>query len=96
MSSRNQYLEGEQRRQAVALSQAIGLARAAVQNSPQPAFRLAAQLKGIIEKQPEARVDYISFFEPETLKSVREVTRGSHIALAVFIGKTRLIDNGRL
>jgi pantoate--beta-alanine ligase len=47
----------------------------------------------LIERQPAARVDYIEFFEPTTLQLLAIVQRGSHLALAVFIGKTRLIDN---
>ena len=46
-----------------------------------------------IEREPSARVDYIEFFDPETLTPVAKVTRGVRLALAVFIGKTRLIDN---
>jgi pantoate--beta-alanine ligase len=41
-------------------------------------------------------VDYIEFFDPQTLEPVRQVSRGSRMALAVFIGKTRLIDNSAL
>jgi pantoate--beta-alanine ligase len=41
-------------------------------------------------------LDYVEFFEPDTLVPVAKVTRGTHLALAVFVGKTRLIDNGRL
>ena len=43
-----------------------------------------------------ARLDYVEFFEPDTLVPVPGVTRGTQMALAVFIGKTRLIDNARL
>jgi pantothenate synthetase len=41
-------------------------------------------------------VDYIEFFEPDTLSAVTKVTRGTHMALAVFVGKTRLIDNATI
>jgi len=41
-------------------------------------------------------LDYVEFFEPDTLVPMRKVVRGAHLALAVFIGKTRLIDNARL
>lgn len=98
MSSRNKYLEGPLRTQAVALSQAIRQAREAVQKSgsPLPAGRLKQQLKNFLEKQPAARVDYIEFFHPETLKPVTRVGPGTQMALAVFVGKTRLIDNALL
>lgn len=98
MSSRNRYLRGDLRQQALALWHAIKRARAVTaQNSkPVPASRLKAQLKTMIESQPSARLDYVEFFEPETLNRSEKVTRGTHMALAVFVGKTRLIDNGRL
>ena len=41
-------------------------------------------------------VDYIAFFDPHTLHPVKRVTRGTHLALAVRVGRTRLIDNARL
>jgi pantoate--beta-alanine ligase len=98
MSSRNRYLKGGLRTQAAALWQAMQKAKAAVRNcrQPIPATRLKKQLIAFIERQPAARVDYVGFFESDTLKPVTEVRRGHHIALAVFIGKTRLIDNALL
>ena len=98
LSSRNQYLTREQHEQAVALWQAIGQARAAVRaaKAPIPASRLKSELKWLIETRPAARVDYIEFFDPATLQPLAGVTRGAHVALAVFVGKTRLIDNARL
>jgi len=98
MSSRNQYLEGGLRTQAGVLWQAIQKARAAVRGNPRPlnAASFKKELKQFIERQPAARVDYIEFFEPATLRPVSEISRGAHMALAVFVGTTRLIDNGRL
>jgi pantoate--beta-alanine ligase len=97
MSSRNKYLAGDLRRQAVVLWQAIQKARAAVKKSKViPAVKLKAGLKKLIETEPDARVDYVEFFEPDTLVPVSKVTRGTHMALAVFVGKTRLIDNAQL
>jgi pantoate--beta-alanine ligase len=57
---------------------------------------LKADLKRLIESEPDARLDYVEFFESETLLLVSKVSRGTHMALAIFIGKTRLIDNERL
>jgi pantoate--beta-alanine ligase len=98
MSSRNKYLDGNLRAQAVVLSKSIVKARAAVRQSTRhlPAARLKAELKRFIERQPAARVDYIEFFDPATLAPAAKVAPGTHMALAVFIGKTRLIDNGLL
>jgi pantoate--beta-alanine ligase len=98
MSSRNAYLNGDLRRQAVILSRAIVGARHVVRASRRPvdAVRLKKVLTRLIEQQPDARVDYIEFFEPDTLAPLARVTRGAHLGLAVFVGKTRLIDNGAL
>jgi pantoate--beta-alanine ligase len=49
-----------------------------------------------IEAEPDARVDYIEFFDRDTLEPRRTVRPGTHMALAVFVGKTRLIDNAPL
>jgi pantoate--beta-alanine ligase len=97
MSSRNKYLEGDLRRQAITLRRAIDAARAAVKKSKKiPATTLRADIKKWIESEPDARLDYVEFFDPETLAAVTEVSVGAQMALAVFVGKTRLIDNERL
>ena len=98
MSSRNKYLAGPLREQATVLWRAIQKVRAAVRDGGQavPASRLKAELRKLIERQPAARLDYVEFFDPVTLAPAAKVTRGTQIAMAVFIGKTRLIDNGRV
>ena len=98
MSSRNKYLTGDLRAQALVLSRSLQMARAGVRQSsrPIPGSRYKAALKRFIERAPTARVDYVEFFDPDTLVPVPSVTRGTQMALAVFIGKTRLIDNARL
>jgi pantoate--beta-alanine ligase len=98
MSSRNKYLEGDLRAQAVVLRRSMDKVRADLRKAtrPIPAARLKAELKRFIEREPAARLDYVEFFEPDSLVPVAKVTRGMHMALAVFIGKTRLIDNARL
>lgn len=96
LSSRNRYLSDEERSQALCLSQAIKTAKARVATTALTAAQLREGLQAQIQKQPAARVDYIEFFDPETLQSVASVTPGTQIALAVFIGKTRLIDNATL
>jgi pantoate--beta-alanine ligase len=98
MSSRNQYLDAPRRAQAAVLFQAIRHARAVVRAArrPLPASVLKKRLRRFIERQPDARVDYVEFFDPETLVPVRSVGQGVHLALAVRVGNTRLIDNGRV
>jgi pantoate--beta-alanine ligase len=96
MSSRNKYLDAEQRAQAVILFHALQAAKAAVAKKSVPAARLKKDLQAFITAAPLARLDYVEFFDPETLQPVSHVKRGVHMALAIFFGKTRLIDNARL
>ena len=96
VSSRNQYLSPDQRREAVVLWRAIQRAREAVAAASVSAARLQEELRALVASQPQCRVDYIEFFDPQTLAPVSKVKRGTQIALAVFIGKTRLIDNATL
>jgi pantoate--beta-alanine ligase len=98
MSSRNKYLEGDLRTQALVLWRAIQAAQNAVKRNAKgiSATRLRATLQRLIETEPAARLDYIEFFDPETLQPRSKVRRGVQMALAVFIGKTRLIDNAKL
>jgi pantoate--beta-alanine ligase len=98
MSSRNGYLNVNEREQAKVLWQAIEKARRAVRSSDGglSAARLTRELTQFIQKQPAAQVGYVAFFDPETLEPVKEVRAGVQMALAVRVGKTRLIDNGRI
>jgi pantoate--beta-alanine ligase len=85
------------RRQATVLWRAIQTARTAVKRSKVvPAAKLKSDLKKLIKTEPDARLDYVEFFGPDTLSPVLKATRGTHMALAVFVGKTRLIDNAQL
>jgi pantoate--beta-alanine ligase len=98
MSSRNKYLEGDLRSQATVLWRSINAVRENVRSSPHPitASRLKALVNKLVAREQAARLDYVEFFEPDTLAPVKRVARGDHIALAVYIGKTRLIDNAQL
>jgi len=97
MSSRNKYLTGDLRQQAAILWRAIYTTQAAVKKSKTvSAAKLKADLKKLIESEPDAKLDYVEFFEPETLSPVSTGKFGTQMALAVFVGKTRLIDNTRL
>jgi len=96
LSSRNKYLTPEQRAQAVVLAHALELARSLVREGSLPATELKQAVKRFLKVAPEARLEYVAVFDPETLRPVQEARRGSHIALAVFFGRTRLIDNAAL
>jgi len=98
MSSRNKYLAGDLRLQARVLSNSLRKAQALVRESRSAlgSTALKKELKRFIEREPAARLDYVEFFDPQTLIPMPKVTRGAHMALAVFVGKTRLLDNARL
>ena len=96
MSSRNKYLDPEQRAQAVILFHALQAARAAVKKKSVSAVKLKKDLQEFITAAPLGRLDYVEFFDPETLEPVAQVKPGTRMALAVYFGKTRLIDNARL
>jgi pantoate--beta-alanine ligase len=98
MSSRNMYLLGDLRQQATVLRRSIQAVRQAVAaaKKPVPATKLKVIVRQVIKTAPAARLDYVEFFDGETLSPVAKVSRGTHMALAVFVGKTRLIDNSQL
>jgi pantoate--beta-alanine ligase len=99
MSSRNAYLTPKERKQAPILFQTIKEAKRIVRSSPERSIRteeIQNILKAQIRKKQLAKLDYIAFFNPDTLRPLEVVERGSHMALAVYFGKTRLIDNARL
>jgi len=96
MSSRNKYLDAEQRAQAVILFHALQAAKAAVAKKSISTAQLKNDIQEFITAAPLGRLDYVEFFDPATLQPVTQVKRGTHMALAVFFGKTRLIDNAAL
>ena len=96
LSSRNRYLSPVQRGQATVLWRSIQHARKRVRKRGVLAGQLRAEVGQLVHGQPDARLDYVEFFDGETLMPVKTVRHGTHMALAVFVGKTRLIDNGRL
>ncbi len=98
ISSRNKYLSSNERPQAAVLWQALQTVGDRVKKARAPIATkvLQEEVVALIEVQPAARIDYVEFFDPQTFQPVREVVRGTHLALAVYIGKTRLIDNAGL
>jgi pantoate--beta-alanine ligase len=96
MSSRNVYLTPEQRRQALCLSDAIAAARKMVDAGETDAGLILTRLRKQIEAQPEVRIDYLQICHQFTLENQDRVDADSVLLLAVFVGKTRLIDNSFL
>lgn len=96
MSSRNKYLEGELRTNALVLRKTLKEVQRLAGKKAMPASELKARVKKWVNATPNARLDYVEFFDPETLKAAEKVGKGTHVAIAVFVGKTRLIDNIRV
>jgi len=92
-SSRNLYLSKDERTPARSLSEALELARQQVQNGQFSAEIIRQEIRQTIEKNNSAQIDYISICDPESFIEQDEIQDKSLIALAVHIGKTRLIDN---
>lgn len=97
MSSRNQYLTPDLRAKATCLYQAITKADDLVKKGERSSSKIISRVKAIIKKAKEAKIDYVTIINRDTLQNTPRVQKGkSLIALAVFIGKTRLIDNIQL
>jgi pantoate--beta-alanine ligase len=92
-SSRNRYLNVEERKQATVLYKAL---RAAASGSEKSAGDVIALARKVIDEAPLARIDYIELVDAKTLRPVEMTGPNSVLVLAVFFGKTRLIDNIRL
>ena len=94
MSSRNRYLNNEQRQAATVLNTALAKAREAYEEGEHSSSRLIDLIQTTIENEPLARVDYVSLNDAETLAQLDRIDdRPALVSLAVFVGKTRLIDN---
>jgi len=92
-SSRNVFLDPEQRKQALCLIQALREAEAAVMNGERDAHKIIGLLEAVIAKQNLASLDYAEVVDTETLQSVDSISGRVLLALAVRFGKIRLIDN---
>jgi pantoate--beta-alanine ligase len=93
MSSRNTYLNPEERKQAVVLYQALTLAQRLYAEGEKDARVIRQKMTALIQKQPLADIDYISIADAETLEELDVVRPPALVSMAVKIGKTRLIDN---
>ncbi len=93
MSSRNIYLSPEEREEAIVLYKALCKAKRMIGSGERNSKKIKSAMRGIIEKAKAARIDYISIVDLENLEDIEKVAGKVLIALAVWIGKTRLIDN---
>jgi pantoate--beta-alanine ligase len=95
LSSRNSYLSAEERRAALSLSASLRAAQAMVGAGERDAGVVIEQMKETIGREPLARIDYIEIVGPDDLLPLKTIGGEALVALAVFVGKTRLIDNIR-
>jgi pantoate--beta-alanine ligase len=93
MSSRNAYLTPEQRTSALVLSRALRRVRQVFDQGERSAAKLIEAGKHVIAEEPAVRLDYLEIVDPETLDAVELVSSKGLIAVAAFVGTTRLIDN---
>jgi pantoate--beta-alanine ligase len=93
MSSRNRYLDAEQRRQALVLYRALTRIQMEADRGESNAAKLVESGKSVIAEEPQVRLDYLEIVDRESLDPVADISRGALVAVAAFVGPTRLIDN---
>jgi pantoate--beta-alanine ligase len=93
MSSRNKYLEGEDRQAATVLFRALSAAKSAYEDGERSAEKLRGQMKEVLAAEPKANPQYVSCADYDTLEELDVAKGKSLLSMAVLIGKTRLIDN---
>jgi pantoate--beta-alanine ligase len=93
MSSRNTYLDVEERKQAVVLYQSLTLAQKLYADGTKDAKAIREQMTALIQQQPLAEIEYISIADTKTLEELDRVKPPALVSMAVRFGKTRLIDN---
>ncbi len=92
-SSRNTYLNEEERKAALILSKTIRLGEKLAEDGMTNAKELVAAMKENLEKEPMAKIDYVEAVSMDTIEKVDKIEGNVLVAMAVYIGKTRLIDN---
>ncbi len=93
MSSRNAYLDPEQRQRALVLRRALKRVEELVDAGERNAEKLAAAGRQEFEREKSVRLDYFAVVDPDTLEKVNDISGGALVAVAAYVGSTRLIDN---
>lgn len=93
MSSRNVYLNSEERKDALVLSKSLELAKELIKKGEIDAKKITGKIRKYILSRKNAKINYIGIVDAESLQRVKKIRKRTLIALAVYIGKTRLIDN---
>ena len=92
-SSRNTYLGSEERKAALILSKAVKLGEDMAKSGENDAEKIVSKMKELINTEPMARIDYVEAVDAISIKPVKKMDGAVLVAMAVYIGKTRLIDN---
>jgi pantoate--beta-alanine ligase len=93
MSSRNAYLDQEERSRALVLQRSLQLAQQEFQAGERHTAKLIRVAKEVIAREPQVKLDYFEIVDPETLDPVERVSQKTLVAVAAYVGATRLIDN---
>jgi pantoate--beta-alanine ligase len=93
MSSRNAYLYNDERSGALTLSRSLDAAREMVSEGIRDPRIIEEKVRGIIESEPTTRIDYVNVVNADELDTLSTIEDRALLALAVFVGDTRLIDN---
>lgn len=93
MSSRNAYLNPQQRRQAAILHRALMRVQTLADRGEHSTKAMVEAGKEVMAEEPTVRLDYFEIVDPDTLDPVDDISRGALVAVAAFVGSTRLIDN---
>jgi pantoate--beta-alanine ligase len=96
MSSRNAYLDPQQRKQALVLHRALMRVKKSWEGGERDAGKLVEAGRGEVAAEESVRLDYLEIVDPGSLDPVKDVNRGALVAVAAFVGPTRLIDNVEL
>jgi pantoate--beta-alanine ligase len=93
MSSRNAYLSPQERKSALVLSRALAQVRKLFEQGERCTTKLGAAGRQVFSGEPSVRLDYLEVVDPNTLEPVEHINRPALVAVAAFVGGTRLIDN---
>ena len=93
MSSRNRYLDPQQRQAATVLSRALECIQAKARQDERQADVLIDAGRQVVAREPGVRLDYLEIVNPDTLDPLPDISQGALVAIAAYVGTTRLIDN---
>lgn len=96
MSSRNAYLSAEERKSALCLKKSIDMAKAMVDRGITNALEIKKAIEKTIDSHSFTKIEYISICDPDTLEEIENIKNRALLAMAVYVGKARLIDNAIL